>query len=63
MNSIENMLYGKRVLISGAGGSIGFELVKQCLAFDPSEIICLDINEEKSSTLNKNLIKVVTKRL
>ena len=41
------MLYGKRVLISGAGGSIGFELVKQCLAFDPSEIICLDINEEK----------------
>jgi len=47
MNSIENMLYGKRVLISGAGGSIGFELVKQCLAFDPSEIICLDINEEK----------------
>ena len=47
MNSIENMLYGKRVLITGAGGSIGSELVQQCLAFGPSEIICLDNNEEK----------------
>ena len=47
MNSIENMLYGKRVLITGAGGSIGSELVHQCLTFGPSEIICLDNNEEK----------------
>ena len=47
MNSIENLLYGKRVLITGAGGSIGSELVQQCLAFGPSEIICLDNNEEK----------------
>ena len=47
MFSIEKMLNGKRILISGAGGSIGLELVKQCLAFNPSEIICIDINEEK----------------
>ena len=47
MNSIETMLKGKRVLISGAGGSIGSELVKQCIAFEPAEIICLDTNEEK----------------
>ena len=47
MNSIEELLYGKRVLITGAGGSIGSELVQQCLAFGPSEIICLDNNEEK----------------
>ena len=47
MNSIEKMLFGKRVLITGAGGSIGSELVQQCLAFGPSEIICLDNNEEK----------------
>ena len=67
MNSIENMLYGKRVLISGAGGSIGFELVKQCLAFDPSEIICLDINEEKifnieqkfNQSSHKTIIKTI----
>ena len=47
MNSIEELLYGKRVLITGAGGSIGSELVHQCLTFGPSEIICLDNNEEK----------------
>ena len=47
MNSIEELLHGKRVLITGAGGSIGSELVHQCLAFGPSEIICLDNNEEK----------------
>ena len=32
MNSIEDILRGKRVLITGAGGSIGSELVKQCLS-------------------------------
>ena len=39
-------LGGKRVLITGAGGSIGSELVIQCLNFNPVEIICFDINEE-----------------
>jgi len=47
MNSIEELLHGKRVLITGAGGSIGSELVQQCLAFGPSEIICMDYCEEK----------------
>ena len=39
MNSIDNMLKNKRILITGAGGSIGSELVKQCLIFEPSEIL------------------------
>ena len=47
MNSIEELLSGKRVLITGAGGSIGSELVQQCLLFKPSEIICMDYDEEK----------------
>ena len=47
MNSIDKLLYGKRVLITGAGGSIGSELFKQCLIFEPSEIIALDTSEEK----------------
>ena len=67
MNSIENMLQGKRVLITGAGGSIGHELVKQCLGFDPAELICLDMNEEKVYTIeqefkgvkNKTVLKTI----
>tara|TARA_B100000900_G_C20587784_1_gene720366 strand:+ start:169 stop:2067 length:1899 start_codon:yes stop_codon:yes gene_type:complete len=47
MVSIKSMIQNKRILITGAGGSIGFELVKQCLQFDPSEIICIETNEEK----------------
>ena len=67
MNSIENILKDKRVLITGAGGSIGSELVRQCLSFDPVEIICLDTNEESiykleqsfSKTQSKTIIKTV----
>ena len=55
MRSIENMIYGKRVLITGAGGSIGSELVRQCLNFKPAEIVCLDISEEKIYNLELSI--------
>tara|TARA_X000000950_G_scaffold55755_1_gene66968 strand:- start:225 stop:2000 length:1776 start_codon:yes stop_codon:yes gene_type:complete len=54
MNSIDKILKGKRILITGAGGSIGSELVRQCLSFEPSEIICLDSNEERIHNLNQS---------
>ena len=53
MNSIENLINGKRILISGAGGSIGSELIKQCLQFKPSEVICFDQSEEAVFNLEK----------
>ena len=34
-------------------GSIGSELVSQCLKHKPAEIICLDINEEKIYNINQ----------
>ncbi|PXA03924.1 capsule biosynthesis protein CapD [Coraliomargarita sinensis] len=39
---IRDMLKGKRVLVTGAGGSIGKELVAQILTYAPSEMLCLD---------------------
>ena len=63
MNSIESMLQGKRVLITGAGGSIGSELVKQCLSFSPSEIICLDTSEENIYKLDQSFSKVRSKTI
>ena len=45
MNSIENMLQGKRILITGAGGSVGSELVNQCQLLI-QQVICLDTCEE-----------------
>ena len=63
MNSIENYLRGKRVLITGAGGSIGSELVKQCLSFNPAEIICLDISEENIYKLEQSFSKIQTRTI
>jgi FlaA1/EpsC-like NDP-sugar epimerase len=40
--SISKQLKGKVILISGAAGSIGSEIVRQVLLFDPKKIIILD---------------------
>ena len=42
---LEVGINGKRIMITGAGGSIGSEIVKQCLALKPEKIIALDIDE------------------
>ncbi len=63
MNSIENILQGKRVLITGAGGSIGSELVKQCLSFKPAEVVCLDTSEENIYKLDQFFNKVQSKTI
>ena len=44
-SSINNFIKGKRVLITAIGGSIGSELVRQCIKFSPSVLVLVDISE------------------
>ncbi len=41
-DQIRSMLAGKRVLVTGAGGSIGRELVAQVLEYAPASLLCID---------------------
>ena len=42
MDVIGNMLRGKRILITGAAGSIGSEMSRQVAKFNPSELVLVD---------------------
>ncbi|WP_028053423.1 polysaccharide biosynthesis protein [Sinorhizobium medicae] len=43
--AIDRLVRGRRVLITGAGGSIGSELTTQVAACDPAEIVLIDNTE------------------
>jgi FlaA1/EpsC-like NDP-sugar epimerase len=45
VDSIAGYLTGKRVLVTGAGGSIGSELCRQIYRFAPSSLVMLDRDE------------------
>ena len=45
LDEISDYLVNRRVLVTGAGGSIGSELCRQLVRFNPSEIIMLDRDE------------------
>jgi FlaA1/EpsC-like NDP-sugar epimerase len=45
LDEISEYLVNRRVLVTGAGGSIGSELCRQLVRFNPAEIIMLDRDE------------------
>ena len=54
---IRRMAEGKRVLVTGAGGSIGSELVRQVAKFKPAELLLVDQSEFALYEIHRELLK------
>ncbi|MBX7047056.1 MAG: polysaccharide biosynthesis protein [Ignavibacteria bacterium] len=71
IKEVKNMLKGKKVLVTGAGGSIGSELCRQILNCNPSELFILghgensifEIQNELTARKKKNLNHVIIKAI
>ncbi|MDE5037807.1 polysaccharide biosynthesis protein, partial [Francisella tularensis] len=44
-DSLSNFIKNKGVLVTGAGGSIGSEIVHQCIKYQAQELILVDHSE------------------
>lgn len=55
-DSISSYLKGKNVLVTGGGGSIGSELSRQILKYDPKRLIIYDIYENNMYDLQQELL-------
>lgn len=58
--AISSKLHNKCVLVTGAAGSIGSEIVRQVLLFNPSKIILLDQAETPLHSLSLEIIGINT---
>ncbi|PKM90631.1 MAG: hypothetical protein CVU85_00295 [Firmicutes bacterium HGW-Firmicutes-10] len=54
-DDLKQLLVNKSILVTGAGGSIGSELVRQIIQFSPKSIIMLDISENSIYELQSEL--------
>lgn len=55
--TISSNLKGKSILVSGAGGSIGSEIVRQVLLFQPKKIVILDQAETPLHSLSLEILE------
>lgn len=53
---IENSIMNKHVAVTGAGGSIGSELVRQIIKYKPSSLTLIDINENSLYSLQQEIM-------
>ncbi|MGA9754754.1 MAG: nucleoside-diphosphate sugar epimerase/dehydratase, partial [Desulfobaccales bacterium] len=53
LNSVRALIQGKKVMVTGGGGSIGSELSNQIFNFDPEELIILGHGENRIFEINK----------
>lgn len=57
LDEINSYIKGKRVMVTGGGGSIGSELCRQIASFNPSHLIILDIYENNMYDIQQELLR------
>lgn len=57
LKEVFEFIHGKRVLVTGGGGSIGSELCRQIAAHDPEQLIIFDIYENNAYAIQLELRK------
>jgi FlaA1/EpsC-like NDP-sugar epimerase len=55
---LKNLILNRVILISGAGGSIGSELCRQVLRYNPKSLICVDISETSLYLIEQELLEL-----
>ena len=55
-DAIASFVKNKTILITGAGGSIGSELVRQCVKFESKQIIMIDHSEYNLYTIEQEVL-------
>ena len=56
MHPIKNYIHGKRVLITGAGGNIGAQIVRECLKYEPALLVLLDKHEHSLIKIEREIL-------
>ncbi|MCG8349309.1 MAG: polysaccharide biosynthesis protein [Chloroflexales bacterium] len=57
ISAVGRLIHGKRVLITGGGGSIGSELCRQVLRFEPAMLTIVGHGENSVFTIQRELLK------
>lgn len=59
---VNSMLYGRTVMVTGAGGSIGSELVRQIFKARPKTLILFDIYENSTYDIQMELMRKIREK-